>query len=186
MVQGLPSYVSVGVGTYMADTSFYRWGDERIIIGKYCSIAQQVRILAGGGHRTDMVSTFPFDSLLLSYPGNSNPPKERSYVCGKGIEIGNDVWIGFGATIIGHVKIGDGAVIGAGAVVMTDVEPYGIALGNPARAYKYRHSEAVVRALLDLKWWDWPQSRIAELVKAGAFERPERLLEVGVGVHVEA
>lgn len=164
MNPGLPNYVTVGEGSYFSDTTFFRWGTEVITIGRYCSISKQVKMLAGGGHRTDIASTYPFDPMMMSYPGNSNPPVNRSYVPGLGITIGNDVWIGFGATIIGHVTIGDGAVIGAGAVVMKDVPPYGIVIGNPAQLTKYRFSADDVDELLKLEWWNWPALTIKHRV----------------------
>jgi acetyltransferase-like isoleucine patch superfamily enzyme len=154
----LPPYVSVGRGTYFADLLFFRWGNEKITIGNYCSISRQVRILAGGGHKTDAVSTFPFDTMLLGKSGGTL--SDRSYSSKGGIEIGSDVWIGFGATIAGSVKIGHGAVIASNATVLTDVPPYAIAVGNPARVTKYRFSEEAVKELLEIKWWEWAEEEI--------------------------
>ena len=76
------------------------------------------------------------------------------------IIIGNDVWIGAHATIMGGVKIGNGAVIGAGAVVAKDVPPYAIVLGNPARVIKYRFDEATIEWLQKLRWWNWTPEKI--------------------------
>ncbi|CAM5455544.1 serine O-acetyltransferase [Thauera mechernichensis] len=78
--------------------------------------------------------------------------------------IGNDLWIGFGATIVGGVKIGDGAVIGAHAVVTKDVPPYAIVGGNPARLIRMRFDDATVTRLLELKWWQWPEERILQFI----------------------
>lgn len=148
-----PNYVSVGRHTYSGDVAWHRWGTENIKIGRYCSISQQVKILAGGNHRTDVASTFPFDTILgLKHP--SAP--ERSYALGGDIEVGNDVWIGFGASLMGSMKIGHGAVIAANATVFSDIPPYAIAVGNPARVNKYRFSEEIIAALLRIAWWNWP------------------------------
>lgn len=74
--------------------------------------------------------------------------------------IGNDVWIGYRATILSGVKIGDGAVVGAMAVVTKDVEPYCIVAGNPARTIGKRFDDDTIRKLLEIKWWDWPIEKI--------------------------
>ena len=155
-----PPYVTVGAGTYHGpDLLLHRWGAEKITIGKFCSISQQVRIMAGGNHRTDCASTYPFDTLLAKTA--SYPTEDRSYDAKNGdIEIGSDVWIGFGASIMGSCKIGHGAVIAANATVFTDIPPYAIAVGNPARVTKYRFSEAQIQQLLNIAWWDWPDEKI--------------------------
>lgn len=74
--------------------------------------------------------------------------------------IGNDVWIGSEATIISGVRVGDGAVIGARAVVTGDVPPYAIAAGNPARIVKMRFEEKTIDRLLQIRWWEWEDKRI--------------------------
>ncbi len=157
-MSNLPRFVTVGRGTYWADLACHRWGSEAISIGNYCSIALQTKLLAGGGHRRDCVSTFPFDVLMRG--AKTADPQDRSYEHGSGIEIGSDVHLGFGCTVIGHVKIGHGAVIAAGAVVFNDVPPYGICAGNPGRTNKFRHSESIVEALLRVNWWDWSEDLI--------------------------
>ena len=80
---------------------------------------------------------------------------------GKGdVTIGNDVWIGNASVLLSGVTIGDGAVIGARAVVSQDVKPYAVVVGNPAREVKRRFDEATVKHLLDLRWWDWPEDKL--------------------------
>lgn len=74
--------------------------------------------------------------------------------------IGNDVWIDMNAIVMRGVKIGDGAVIAAGAVVTKDVAPYSIVGGNPAKLIKYRFTEEVIGKLLEIKWWDWDEEKI--------------------------
>src|SRR5258708_6593789 len=95
-----PDFVTIGAHTYHGDLVLHRWGAERISIGKFCSIAQGVKIMAGGNHRTDAVSTFPFDTKLTKIA--NHPTNDRSYDANNGdIEIGSDVWIGYGASILG-------------------------------------------------------------------------------------
>ena len=82
------------------------------------------------------------------------------------IIIGNDVWIGYEAVIMAGVTIGDGAIIGARAVVTKDVSPYTIVGGIPAKSIRKRYSEETIDLLTELKWWDWPEERIAKNIKA--------------------
>ena len=83
----------------------------------------------------------------------------------KKVIIGNDVWIGSHALILGGVKIGDGAVIGAGAVVTKDVPPYAVVGGVPARIIKYRFSQEIIDKLLEIKWWNLPENILKENIK---------------------
>lgn len=134
--------------------------DARLEIGKFCSIAEGVKIFLGGNHRVDWITTYPFPALLHYWPeasGITGHPSTRGDVI-----IGNDVWIGTDAIILSGVKIGDGAVIGAGAVVTQDVNPYSIVIGNPAREIRRRFSDAMVDKLLEIRWWDWPPAKIRE------------------------
>lgn len=87
------------------------------------------------------------------------------------IEIGNDVWIGTIAVILSGVHIGDGAVVGAGAIVTKDVEPYEIVGGVPAKHIRYRFSKEMIASFLRIKWWDWPLSKIEENIEL--FYQPE-------------
>lgn len=150
------SRVSVGKFTY-GNPRFMLWDDsERIQIGAFCAIAEEVVIFGGGEHRTDWVTTFPlrlaFDAPLAGRDGHPTS---------KGITvIGNDVWIGYRAMILSGVTVGDGAVIGAGAVVAADVAPYAIVAGNPAKVVRHRFSANEIGELLALRWWDWDLSRI--------------------------
>lgn len=127
-------------------------------IGKFCSIADDVKIFLGGNHRIDWVSTYPFNIL------NKRFPKAKSitgHPISKGnVIIGNDVWIGMGVTILSGCEIGDGAVIGAGAVVTKSVSPYAVIVGNPGKEVKKRFSDTEIKFLLDLKWWNWSISEI--------------------------
>jgi acetyltransferase-like isoleucine patch superfamily enzyme len=161
--QGFPGGVEIGHRTYYSpeDVRFLTWvPGEKIIIGKYCSIAAGVTICAGGGHRTDTVSTYPFDNFFL---GRENPT--RTYKTTRDTVIGNDVWIGHGAHIGGGVRVGHGAVIASWAVVFSDVPDYAVVAGNPAQLVRYRFSRPVVRRLLRIAWWDWPEDTVRENVE---------------------
>jgi acetyltransferase-like isoleucine patch superfamily enzyme len=137
------------------------WDDStRLKIGAFCSMADGVRIILGGEHRTDWVTTAPL-RVLNGLPGawEDGHPKTKGDIL-----IGNDVWIATGATILSGVAIGDGAVIGAGAVVSKNVPPFAIVGGNPAAILRYRFPEAVRDALQRIAWWDWPLKDVLDAV----------------------
>lgn len=154
----------IGEYTYGTPTVFaysFIAGQGKLKIGKFCSIAGEVRIHLGGSHRTDLVTTYPFRAFPDDWPQAEYLRPEDVDAVSKGdVIIGNDVWIGYGATILSGVKIGDGAVIAAGAVVVSDVEPYSIVAGNPAKLIKKRFDEKTISQLLQIKWWDWPVEKI--------------------------
>jgi acetyltransferase-like isoleucine patch superfamily enzyme len=132
--------------------------NTRLIIGKFCSIAANVKIVLGADHRMDWVSTYPFPALGKIWPeadGIKGHPASKGDVV-----IGNDVWIAEGAVILSGVKIGDGAVIGSQAVVSKDVAPYEVVSGNPARFVKRRFDEDTIKKLLQIQWWNWPVEKI--------------------------
>lgn len=107
-----------------------------------------------GNHRIDGVTSYPFSALKRFWP--SMQPLETNDHSGKGgVDIGNDVWLGYGVTIMPGVKIGDGAVVAAESVVTKDVLPYSVVGGNPARVLKHRHSSEDVKSLMHIRWWDW-------------------------------
>jgi acetyltransferase-like isoleucine patch superfamily enzyme len=155
--------VVFGTGTYGVPM-IYAWDNKtKLVIGNYCSIAADVRIILGGEHRLDWISTFPFSEFPGEYP---NSTEIAGHPSSKGpIEIGNDVWIGNGVTILSGLKIGDGAVIAAGSVVVGDIPPYAIAAGVPAKVVKFRFEPEVIARLLQVKWWNWPQTKINRQVK---------------------
>ena len=133
---------------------------EKVVIGKYCSIADEVTIMPGGDHRLDWVTTYPLRIMF-----NLDGANQDGHPSAKGdVIVGNDVWIASGVKILSGVKIGDGAVIGANALVSKDVEPYSIVGGNPAKLIKYRFDEETISKLLEIKWWDWEDEKIKENV----------------------
>ena len=138
----------------------YPINHERLIIGKFCSIACGVKFLFNcANHTLKSLSTYTFPLFYEDWE------LEKSNVASawdnKGdIVIGNDVWIGFEAVILAGVKIGDGAIIGTRAVVTKDVPPYSIVGGIPAKVIRKRYSPDIIEQLLSLRWWNWTKDRI--------------------------
>ena len=131
---------------------------DRLIIGKFCMIASGVTfIMNGANHLSRSISSYPFaifgEDWADAMAGKEYPLKGDTIV-------GNDVWIGYDATIMPGVRIGDGAIIASKAVVTSDVEPYAIVGGNPASEIRKRFSDEQIEKLLALKWWDWDIDRI--------------------------
>ncbi len=128
---------------------------ERLVIGRFCQIAHGTRfITASANHAMDGLTTFPFTifdpETMIGYQ-----PDTRD-TC-----IGNDVWLGYGSLILPGTTIGNGAIIGAGAVVRGSVPDYAIVTGNPAQVARLRFSPGEVEILTALAWWDWPLEKIA-------------------------
>ena len=148
-----PIYYEFNVGKWTyGKPKVFSWKEGTYLkIGKFCSIAEGVIILLGGEHRTDWISTYPFNQVFKEAKGFSGHPTSRGDV-----EIGNDVWIGRDVLIRSGVKIGDGAVIGARSVVVHDVMPYTIMAGNPARLIREQFNPEQINALQRILWWDWP------------------------------
>lgn len=154
----------IGLGSYIGSNC-----NINASIGKFCSIANNVTILSGNHPTKTFVSTSPsFYSTgkqnYLSFV-KENIFDEKVYADADGkyaVVIGNDVWVGFGVTIVGGVKIGDGAVIASGAVVAKDVAPYTIVGGVPAKEIRKRFDPKTIEFLLEFKWWDKPISWLKE------------------------
>lgn len=144
----------------------YPVNHDRLIIGKFCSIACGAKFLFNSANHTfSSLSTYPFP---IFYEEWGLDRKNVAEACdNKGdIVIGNDVWIGYEAVILAGVTVGDGAVIGARAVVTKDVPPYTIVGGVPAKQIRKRFPKETISELLALKWWDWPKERIAQNISA--------------------
>ena len=161
--------ILVGDFTYIADSDFeshvthhYPWNGDRLIIGKFCQIAAGVEfVMNGANHQMNAVSTFPFYTLEgwnMETPAMAELPLKGDTV------IGNDVWIGQNAVILPGVRIGDGAIIGASSVVGSDVAPYSIVAGNPARELRKRFDDELIDLMLRFRWWDKPIDEIDAMI----------------------
>jgi virginiamycin A acetyltransferase len=136
---------------------------DKLIIGKFCMIASDVKfIMNGANHLTDAVSTYPFAIFGNDW---SDAMNGKEYPFKGNIQIGNDVWIGYNATIMAGVTIGDGAIIATNATVTKDVAPYSIVGGNPAQEIRKRFSEEDIEKLLQMRWWDWDIKKITENIQ---------------------
>lgn len=137
LVLGDYSYGKINLYAY---SSYYQ-----LEIGRYTSISD-ISIIIGGNHHTD-VTTFPFKALFMQYPVETDnfPPK--------GINIGHDVWIGYGSIILDGANIGTGAIIGAGSVIRGNIPPYAIVIGNPGIVVKYRFNDEEIQMLIGSEWW---------------------------------
>ncbi|MGV9890931.1 CatB-related O-acetyltransferase [Streptomyces sp. NPDC003395] len=166
--------IEVGEFSYYDDpddaTSFetrnvlYHYGPEKLVIGRFCALGTGVRFLMNGAnHRMDGPSTFPVPSMGGSWADHfdllTGLPNRGDTV------VGHDVWFGYGATVLPGVRIGNGAIVGAGSVVTGDVPDYGIVGGNPARLLRTRYDARDVARLLDVAWWDWPLEHITAHVR---------------------
>lgn len=145
----------------------------RLRIGHFCSVGEGVTIFLGGEHRPDWITTYPFSLMLPDAASFEGHPATKGDVL-----IGNDVWLGFGATVLSGVRIGDGAVVGAGAVVAKDVPPYAIVVGNPARVIRTRFSPVQIEALLQIQWWDWTMEKIREQLPTLLSGNVDRFIEM--------
>lgn len=147
--------------------TFYEGQLGKVKVGKFCSISNGVTFFTSGYHNINCVSNYPF--CVMKESGNPDfeniEYSEDNIPRRKNIEIGNDVYIGQDSTIMGGVKIGDGAVIGAYSLVCKDVEPYEVVGGNPAKHIKYLFTEEQRKALLDIAWWNWDFEKIKENCK---------------------
>lgn len=161
--------IIVGDFTYFSDVFFekhvlhrYDYYQDKLIIGKFCQIAKGVNFVMNGvNHQMNAVTTFPF--YILEGWDQNVPPLSEMPQKGDTV-IGNDVWIGENATILPGVHVGDGAIIGMNSVVGSDVSPYTIVAGNPARKIRQRFDNELIDLLLRLKWWDKDIEEINSLI----------------------
>ena len=152
-------YAAHDIGEWSYGEPHVPSGDDgtTLTMGKFCSIGSRVTILTGCEHRMDWISTYPFKILFETAKALPLPSRSKGNVT-----IGHDVWIGIDALILSGVTIGNGAVIGARAVVTRDVAPYSVVAGVPARHIRFRFDRATIDALERMAWWTWPLSKIEE------------------------
>ncbi|WP_376088021.1 chloramphenicol acetyltransferase [Roseomonas sp. CCTCC AB2023176] len=161
-------YCEVGEGSKVAETVFgdysYVAGHSDIIyseIGKFCSIAAQVRINPGN-HPMERVALNHFTYRSSAYGLGDDDSGFFDWRRDHKVTLGHDVWIGHGAVVLPGVTIGTGAAIGAGAVVSKDVPDFAIVVGVPGRILRYRFAPEIIAALHRIAWWDWTHDRLGE------------------------
>lgn len=139
----------------------YPFMGDKLIIGKFCAIARDVKfIMNGANHKMDAFTTYPFSIFSNGWEKVMPSMDELPY---KGdTVIQNDVWIGYDATIMPGIQIGNGSIIASKSVVVRDVEPYSIVGGNPAKLIRKRFPDEVIDLLQGLRWWDWPIEKITD------------------------
>lgn len=133
----------------------FAFSQEKLSIGKFCQIAHGVRFIgSSANHGTRGPSTFPFavfdPDTMLGYQPDTRDTR-----------VGHDVWLGYGAMVLPGARIGNGVIVGAGAVVRGSIPDYAVVSGNPAQVVRMRYSDQEISALLALAWWDWPPETIA-------------------------
>lgn len=153
----------------------YPINHDRLLIGKFCSIACGAKFLMrSANHSLASLSTYPFPIFYEEW-GLDVRDITAAWTPKGDIVIGNDVWIGYEAVIMAGVTVGDGAVIGARAVVTKDVPPYTIMGGVPARPIRRRFPDDVTERLLAVRWWDWPEEKIRRHISDIQSGRVEKL-----------
>jgi len=170
---GLPARIEVGEFTYYDDPAgpeaflanvryHFDFRGDRLVIGRYCALATGVVfVMNGGNHRTAGISTYPFpifERWRGRWAGEFDFPTRGDTV------VGNDVWMGHDALVMPGVTIGDGAILATRSVVTSDVPPYAVVGGNPARVIRMRFDETTVERLVRIAWWDWPAERVSRAI----------------------
>ncbi|MFA7279083.1 MAG: CatB-related O-acetyltransferase [Sterolibacterium sp.] len=158
--------LSIGCHSYTGNIRLCVYDyDQRVTIGKFCSLANDIEFTLVADHSLDTLSTFPFEVIFpdevdrihqLTRDVNSSRRDKKNVL------IENDVWIGRGAKILTGVTIGNGAVVGAECVVSKDVPPYAVVVGNPMRIIRYRFRPSEIILLQDICWWNWPLNVIKQ------------------------
>lgn len=164
----LGRWTEIGARTKIVETRLgdysYVVHDCRIIyatIGKFCSIAAQTRVNPGN-HPMHRAALHHFTYRSFQFDLGDDDETFFDWRRDFPVHLGNDVWLGHGSTVLPGVSLGDGAVVGAGAVVSHDVEPFTIVAGVPAKKIRMRFSKEVQQALLRIRWWDWSQQLLQE------------------------
>lgn len=164
------SKAEVGRGSYFAKRPTILWDryGSKLLVGNYTSIAAGFVAFLGGNHRFLRVAQTTFDG------------KDGSYSNGD-IVIGSDVWIGHGVKVLSGSRIGHGAVVGAYSVVRGEVEPYSIAVGNPAKVIGFRFNADQINSLLKIAWWDWTEEQVKAARDLLTSEDMDRFIESYLG-----
>ena len=172
-ISNLPkrSNVEIGEYTYYSDNKnspekfydniehHYEFLGDKLIIGKFCAIAEGIKfIMNGANHRMGGITTYPFNIFGGGWE-KVTPTVEQLPFKGNTV-IGNDVWIGQNVTVMPGIKVGDGAIIAANSTVVKNVEAYTIHGGNPANFIKQRFSNEKIEFLLKIQWWNWDEEKI--------------------------
>jgi acetyltransferase-like isoleucine patch superfamily enzyme len=153
--------VPMGRGSY-GNPKVLSWGEgATLCIGSFCSIAANVTIVLGGEHRTDWVTTYPFNVRWESAKSCTGHPRSKGNVT-----VEHDVWLGYGAVLLSGVTLHTGAVVGCNAVVSRDVPAYTIVAGNPAKLVRQRFDDETIVRLLATKWWERTDEEISRLMPA--------------------
>lgn len=192
-IKNLPGRPNVEIGdyTYYSDNKnspekfydqiqyHYEFMGDKLIIGRFCAIAEGVNfIMNGANHRMDGFTTYPF-SIFRNGWEKVIPTLEQLPFKGDTV-IGNDVWIGQYATIMPGIKIGNGSIIAANSTVTKNVEPYSIVGGNPAKLIRKRFDDDMIEMLQKLQWWNWDEEKIFanldDLVSSTDIESLKKLL----------
>lgn len=143
----------------------------KLTIGKFCSIADGVKIILGGRHIINWATTSPLWILDTNIKLTQDPPNHNNSVI-----IENDVWIATNALILSPVILGNGCVVAAGSVVTKDIPPYAIVAGNPAKIIRYRFSGEIIERLLMTPWWQLPNDEVTTIAPLLCSDRIDELL----------
>lgn len=154
--------LSIGKFSYTGSNFLITGDSGKVSIGRYCSISDNVTFIMQG-HNIDWITTYPFPApgMRWNWPeavGIAGHPKYYG-----DIEVGSDVWIGYGAKIFGGATVGHGAIVAAGALLTEkNIPPYSIFGGAPAKLIKYRFDAKTIEELLKIQWWEWEEAKIRE------------------------
>ncbi|WP_342270755.1 CatB-related O-acetyltransferase [Rickettsia endosymbiont of Orchestes rusci] len=136
---------------------------DKLIIGKFCSIATGVKFMMGGtqGHNYNWIASYPLDCFDEDFDNYESVPPKAYRLKGDTV-LGNDVWIGAESLIMPGIQIADGAIVGARSLVTKNIGAYEIWGGNPAKLIKKRFSDDDIAKLLQIKWWNWSVNKIKQ------------------------
>lgn len=165
-------HCTFGVGTYGIPEVVEFDNDSVLKVGSYTSIAAGVKVLLGGEHRTDWLTTYPFPAMI------DEVKDILDYAPSKGdVVIGSDCWICTDAVILSGVTIGHGAIVAAGAMVNRNVAPFSVVGGNPCKFIRWRFDEETRETLLAAAWWDWPVDEVKAMARTLCSNDVETFIE---------